>query len=104
MSASGWRWFAAWALAGALSALAFVSMFSIGLLILPFAGLAIFLTARRSPNGPEILGAVTGAGLIGLVVWLLSQGEWDATPWLVGGVALTAAGILAYATARARPS
>ena len=104
MRREGWLVFAAWVLAGALVVFSLLGAASIGLLILPFAGLAIFLTARRSPNGPEILGAVTGAGLIGLVVWLLSQGEWDATPWLVGGVALTAAGILAYATARARPS
>jgi hypothetical protein len=103
MTATGWGWFAAWAFAGALSALAFVSLFSIGILIAPFAAVAIFLAARRSPDGPEILGIVTGAGLIGLVVWILSRGEWDATPWLVGGVALTASGVVAYAAVRGPP-
>jgi hypothetical protein len=104
MSATGWRWFLAWVFGGALSALAFVSMLSIGIFIAPLAAVAIFLVARKSPRGPELLGLVTGAGLLGIVVWVLSRGEWDATRWLVGGVALCAAGVAAYAVARARPA
>jgi len=102
MAATGWRWFLAWVLAGALSALALVSALSIGIFILPLAVVAIVLIARRSPRGPELLGLVTGAGVLGIVVWVLSRGEWDATRWLVGGLALAAAGVVAYAAARAR--
>ena len=102
MTATGWPWFLAWALAGALSALALVSILSIGIFIAPLAAVAIFLVARRSSRGPEVLGLVTGAGLLGIVVWVLSRGEWDATRWLVGGVALCAVGVVAYGAARAR--
>ena len=66
------------------------------------AAVAIFLVARRSSGGPELLGLVTGAGFLGIVVWVLSRGEWDATRWLVAGIALCAAGVAAYAAARAR--
>ena len=102
MSATGWTWFLAWALAGALCALALVSILSIGIFIAPLAAVAIFLVARRSPHGPEPLGLLMGAGVLGIVVWLLSRGEWDATRWLVGGIALCAAGVVAYGAARAR--
>jgi len=104
MSASGWGWFVAWALAGALTAFALAALLSIGILILPFAALAIFFVARRSPSGTEAFGLLTGAGLIGVVVWVRSRGEWDATHWLVGGIALVASGVVAYVAVRARPA
>ena len=104
MTATGWPWFLAWALAGALCALALVSILSIGIFIAPLAVAAIVLVARMSSGGPELLGLVTGAGFLGIVVWVLSRGEWDATRWLVGGLALCAAGVVAYGVARARPA
>ena len=104
MSASGWGWFVAWALAGALTAFALAALLSIGILIFPFAALAIFLVARSSPSATEALGLVTGAGLIGVVVWVLSRGEWDATSWLLGGIALVVSRVVAYAAVRARPA
>ena len=103
MTATGWRWFAAWALAGALGAFTLAAVLSIGIFVAPFAALAIYLVARRAA-GPEMFGAVSGAGLIGLLVWALSLGEWDATWWLVAGLALVAAGVVPYAAAHGRPA
>jgi len=113
---SGWRWFAAWALAGALLVFALVTGFSVGLFVLPFALLALALVAARSAGGREMFGVISGAGLTGLLVWALNVGSTpcsdssdptrvqcgglDPTPWLVGGLALVLAGIGAYVVAR----
>jgi hypothetical protein len=99
---SGWRWFAAWALAGALLAFAFLTGFSIGLFVLPFALLALVLVARWSSGGGEMLGAVTGAGLVCLLVAALADDPGDSAPWLLAGLAFVVAGVLPYAALRRR--
>jgi hypothetical protein len=99
---SGWRWFAAWALAGALVVFAFLSAASIGIFVLPFALLALVLVARSSAGGSEMLGMVAGAGLVSLLIAALAAGERSA-PWLLIGLGLVAAGVVAYAVARRLP-
>ena len=46
MHRDGWLAFAAWVLAGALAVFSFLAAASIGLFVLPFAGLAIWLSLR----------------------------------------------------------
>jgi hypothetical protein len=99
---SGWRWFAAWALAGALVAFAFLSAASIGLFVVPFALVALVLAARSGAGGREMLGMVAGAGLVSLLIAALNVGE-GAAPWLLVGLGLVTAGIVAYAAARRLP-
>jgi hypothetical protein len=99
---SGWRWFAAWALAGALVAFAFLSAASIGVFVAPFALLAVVLVARGSAGGSEMLGVIAGAGLVSLLIAALSAGEGSA-PWLLVGLGLVTAGVVAYAAARRLP-
>ncbi len=93
--------------------------FSIGLFLLPFAVLAIWFVARKSRIWPEILGMVGGLGVVGLVIAAIhregtgcrSSGEPDGSitvtcggldpkPWLVGGLVLLAAAPALYAFAR----
>lgn len=99
---SGWRWFAAWALAGALVVFAFLAAASIGLFVLPFAILALVLVARTHAGGREMLGLVAGAGIVSLLIAVLSTGE-GAAPWLLIGLGLVTAGIVAYMVARRLP-
>jgi hypothetical protein len=110
---SGWRWFAAWAFVGALVVFALVTGFSIGLFVLPFAVIALVLVAARAAGGAEMLGLISGAGLIGLVVAALNVGSTpctsdptrvhcgglDPTPWFIGGLALVLAGVVGYVLA-----
>ena len=96
---SGWGWFAAWALAGALVVLAFLSAASIGLFVLPFALVALVLVARGSSGGPELLGMVAGAGIVSLLIAVLSGAD-GAAPWLLVGLGLVTGAIVAYAVAR----
>jgi hypothetical protein len=56
----GWPWFLAWALAGLLMSFSLVSGFSIGLFILPFAAVALFWAAWRSPHLLEAAGFLAG--------------------------------------------
>src|SRR5688572_19770646 len=96
----GWPWFAAWAGAGALTTLAFLTGFSIGIFVLPFAGVA-WLVALRGGVGAQMLGLLAGAGAIALLVAALHADPdnrgLDPVPWLVTGLALVAAGTLAFA-------
>jgi len=59
---------------------------SIGLLLLPFAALALFLTARRFPIGAETLGLVAGFGLVAMGIGLLNLGNHPcpSRPFLFG--------------------
>jgi hypothetical protein len=120
----GWRWFGAWAVTGAGLTLSFLSGFSIGLLLLPFALVLLALVARLSPQLPEAAGFVSGVGVMLIVVAFLNQdyrpcgsgvvtlepgqtsvscGGLDPRPWLVSGLAVFTAGCVAYAlTSRAR--
>jgi len=121
MRREGWLVFAAWVLAGALVVFSLLGAASIGLFIAPLAAVAIWLAFRFGRAGPEMLGMVSGAGAVCLLIAFLnrgttpcteqghtlSPGETEAgcgglasTPWLVAGLVLVAAGIVAYALAR----
>jgi hypothetical protein len=125
--ASAWGWFGAWAVAGALVVFAFLTGFSIGLLVLPFALAAVWLVASRSPSRSSAFGLVSGAGLICLVVWVLNRdyvpcpangmlssedippgetsigcGGLDPQPWLVAAIVLILAGVGAFVLAHRR--
>jgi hypothetical protein len=122
MRREGWLVFAAWVLAGALTVFSLLAAASIGLFIAPLAAVAIWLTARFGRVWPEMLGMISGAGAVSLLIaflnWgetpctegrLLSSGQTEVscgglapTPWLVAGLVLVAAGIGAYAVARRR--
>jgi hypothetical protein len=125
MRGEGWRWFAAWVLAGGLVVLAILSGFSFGFFVLPFAALALWLVIRSGSGWPEVLGVVSGAGVVCLLIALLNNdyqpcpdvpvvlgpgeteyscGGLDPLPWLIAGLALVVAGTVAYAIARRRTS
>jgi hypothetical protein len=121
---AGWGWFAGWVGVGALVAFALVSAASIGLFVLPFALLALWVVLRRSPPRSTTFGLVSGAGLVCLLIWALNVGSspcpesgtstappggvdeacggLDALPFLVAGIALTLAGPALFAAARRR--
>jgi hypothetical protein len=119
---AGWGWFAAWAGAGVLLAFSFVGAASIGLFVLPFAGLAVWVILRSSPPRQAAFGLVSGAGLVCLAVWALNTGSTpcpesgavtvppggaeegcgglDALPFLVAGLVLSLAGPALFEVAR----
>jgi hypothetical protein len=117
MRRNGWLVFGAWALAGALTVLSFLGAASIGLFIAPLAVAAVWLALRFGRVWPEVLGTVSGAGVICLLIALLNRlegttactsveegqvscGGLDSTPWLVAGLVLVTAGAVAYFLAR----
>ena len=125
--ASGWGWFGAWAVAGALVAFAFVTGFSIGLFVVPVAFGAVWLVGSKSPSRSAAFGLASGAGLLCLVVWMVNRdyvpcpdngalssddipsgqtfvecGGADPQPWLVAAIVLLIAGIGAFLLARRR--
>jgi hypothetical protein len=120
MRREGWLVFAAWVLAGALAVFSLLGAASIGLFIAPLAVVAIWLALRFGRVGPEMLGMVSGAGAVCLLIAFLNRGTTpcteqghtlstgetevacgglEPTPWLVAGLVLVAAGIVAYALA-----
>src|SRR5687767_6919079 len=105
--AVGWRWFAAWGLAGGLVFFALLTGLSIGFLVLPFAALAVWFVGRNASGWPEILGVVLGAAAVSLTVAAINRdyspcpegpitlppgetsfscGGFDPLPWLVAGL------------------
>jgi hypothetical protein len=98
----GWRWFAAWAAAGALMSFSFVTGLSIGVLVLPFAAVLLLWTARTGAGPAEALGVLVGIGATLLVVALLNRGSTgvDPRPWLVAGVLAAGSSLVVYALAR----
>jgi hypothetical protein len=99
-SASGWRWFAAWAAAGALVVFSVLALPSIGLFVLPFALVACWLAARGSRDSVDALGALSGGGLVCVVI--VSLGGFDLVPWIAVGIVLLLAGPVAFAVLRRR--
>jgi uncharacterized membrane protein YccC len=98
----GSGWFMAWAVAGGLFMLSFMSGFSIGLLLLPAAAALLLFVAWRCPHEPERTGFALGVGLVFLLIAFLNHAERDgpdATLWLLAGVVLSAAGIATYVLA-----
>jgi hypothetical protein len=121
MRREGWLVFAAWVLAGALAVFSLLGAASIGLFIAPFAAVAIWLALRFGRAGPEMLGLVSGAGAVCLLIAFLNRGTTPCTeqghtlspgetevgcgglqptPWLIAGLVLVAVGIVVYALAR----
>jgi len=99
----GWIWFGAWALVGAVFAFSFLTGFSIGLFILPLVVLLLGVVLHSSPRPREAIGFVAGIGAVLLVIAYLNAGEGsgvDPRPWLLFGLAVTAAAIGGYALAR----
>jgi hypothetical protein len=77
--------FAIWAVAGLLATSAMLSLFTVGLLILPFALAAVFYAASRIGIGVEALGSAFGAGLLLIAVGLALR---DTRPCPMGPVTL----------------
>ncbi len=118
---AGWTGFVAWALAGGLFVFAVLSGFSIGLFLLPLAGVVLWLVARRASGWPEILGLGAGLGAVCLLVAFRSRdynpcpeepvtlapgetsfecGGLDPIPWLVTGLTVVLLSSVAYALTR----
>jgi hypothetical protein len=112
------RWFAAWVVLGALIGLVFAAAFA-SLPLLPFIAAGLVFLLARGERARGAWGALTGAGLPLLLVAYLNRhgpgehctaipggeqcaGEWSPWPWLVAGLLLIAAGLLAYRTSAAR--
>src|SRR6059058_3891932 len=71
----GCRWFWAWSLVGAALCFSFLTGFSIGLLLLPFALLLLWLVLYLSPRWPESIGFIEGVGLLLLVIAYLHRDD-----------------------------
>lgn len=123
----GWRWFGAWGAAGLLLTFSYLTGFSIGGLVFPFAVAALFFAAARSPHFAESVGFLGGIGGVALLVAFLNRdykpcgehgqlsippgappgtsvscGGVDAEPWLNFGAVTSAIAIAAYAVLRWR--
>ncbi len=109
----GWGWFFVWALFGSAWALATVSLGP--LLLVPTALLGVFSWRRRPAARRSAFGLLTGAGTLLLyIAWLQRDGpgptcrhiqpagiqcdqHLNPLPWLVIGVVLVVAGVVAHA-------
>jgi uncharacterized membrane protein len=93
-----------WAVAGALVAFSLIAAASIGLFILPVAGLVTLLAVRRTRSRAEMLGGFVGAGAVcGLIAMLQrGPGSLDARPWIIAAVVLAAVGLVGYAVLERR--
>jgi len=112
-----WLWFIAWVFPGACLAL---SISALGIFALPLA-ILVALALRRRSGGREALGVLAGVGIVIAVVGSIhlhyqacsatggslvlrvgqtsvgsSCGGVDGVPWLILGVALTAAAAILY--------
>src|SRR5689334_15037361 len=114
-------WFGAWLAVGAAFTISILAALSIGPFVLPFALVLLVIVVRRSPHLPESIGVVSGIGVILLLIASANRdnvpcsangfqqlepgqrsascGGWDPHPWLYLGIAVTAAGALAYVAA-----
>jgi hypothetical protein len=99
---SAWRWrgFAAWVAAAALLVFSVLAMASIGLFLLPLALVCCWLAARSSRDALDLLGALSGAGLVCLAIGALDG--FEAVLWLGVGLALTLGGPVAFVILRCR--
>ena len=118
---AGWKGFLAWALAGGLLVFAVLSGFSMGLFVLPLAGVLLWFVARRASGWPESLGLGAGLGAVCLLVAFsnrsykpcpegpitLAPGEtefecggFDPLPWLIAGLSFVLFSAVLYAFAR----
>jgi hypothetical protein len=122
---SGLPAFVGWTAVGACGALGLAAAPSFGLVVLPFAVVAIAIAARTLRTWPEGLGAIAGVGVLLLVIALLNSdyrscsegpvtaaagdnsvscGGLDPIPLLVVGVVLCFAAGIGYAALNRRAS
>ncbi len=121
----GWPWFAAWAIVGVLGASAWLSAMTVGVFILPLAGIAAWSVGKRARTWSEMLGLLLGAGLLcfGVAYGAHRLPDCDAPrpslrplqvgegqtfscdeavprPWLVAGSILVGSSLFGYLVAR----
>ena len=65
---TGWPWFVAWALAGALFMLSLLTGFSTGVLLFPAAAFAVFWLAVNAPRARDVAGFLAGIAAVLLVI------------------------------------
>jgi hypothetical protein len=115
----GWAWFGGWVIVGAGLAFGMISFIP----VLPLAAVIAFLLARKQRSAQAWWGAISGAGLLLLyVAYLQRRGPGthcrsigtsqytgtqcdeylDPRPWLVIGVVLVVAGVVAFVVQRRR--
>jgi hypothetical protein len=66
----GPTWFVWWIFAGALFTFSLLTGFTIGLFVLPLAGVVLFWVASQA-TGREAIGFLAGTGLVLLIAWPL---------------------------------
>jgi hypothetical protein len=110
-------WFAGWVVVGAGFSFGLIGIASIGVLVLPVAGLGAAVLARRREPGLGISGLVGGLGVAPLYVAYLNrdgpgticrvtgtstacEDQWSPWPWVGAGVVLVAVGIVWFVLAR----
>ena len=117
----GWLSFCTWAEAVALLTLAVLGAWSIGILVMPFALVFLWLAVRRTHAWPEwVMGGPLGLGATLLFIAYLNRGYvpcipsgtmirsqgfyqcggLDPAPWLAIGAILVIAGITGFSAAR----
>jgi len=114
--ARAWLWFAVWAGVGCAAGMASLV---IQIMVAPLALIAIVLLVWSRSLSRSALGLVSGVGAASLVVaWVQRRGPgtvtWhtatasgadtylDPRPWLVAGLLLAGAGVVAFALSRRR--
>lgn len=104
MDARGWLSFGAWALVGALVCFTLIAAASIGILVAPFALVAVWLVGRKVGTGPQLFGLATGVGVPVLAVGIaeVGAGGFNGQRWLLVGSLLAAAGVAGYVATRRR--
>jgi hypothetical protein len=109
----GWAWFAAWLVVGGALAFSIVDGLAFGLLVLPFAIVAVMVLIARHHFDRSAWGLLCGAGLLSLYVAYVQRNgpgtvSWhtaaasgsstymDPRPWLIAGLLLVAIGAAAF--------
>ena len=109
----GWTSFAAWAVVGAIDALALIGIATIGVLVLPVALGATILLARRRSLLCGLPGVIAGLGVPPLYVGYLNRlgpgnvciavhagqacvQEYSPWPWVASGLIFVVAGVALF--------
>jgi hypothetical protein len=113
-----WGWFVLWTAVGALATLASLSL---QILVAPLVVVVVLVLIVRGTVSRDACGLLAGAGLVSLfVAYVQRQGPgvvtWhtataseadqymDPRPWLIAGVIMVTAGILAFTWRRRSPA
>jgi hypothetical protein len=105
--------FLVWALVGTLAMLGVLSILTVGVFVLPLAGILAVVTVRRFGMGAAALGLVAGLGLpLAYVGWLNRGGpgevcratadgtscttEWSPWPWYAAAALCLVAGVVLH--------